>query len=80
MFYSEQGSSSRSAATHILGAAKNTKIRMDEKVIFQLFKDIIIAQNKAFLRDLALKFNRNPEDFTRKYLKPEYYLPIIDRQ
>lgn len=53
---------------------------MDEKMTFKIFKDIIIAQNKVFLRDLAIRYNRNPEDFLRKYLKPEFYLPIIDRQ
>lgn len=53
---------------------------MDEKVMFRTFKDIIIAQNRAFLKDLASKFNRDPEVLIAKYLKPEYYLPIIERQ
>jgi hypothetical protein len=52
---------------------------MDEKVAFQVIKNVIIKQNEVFLRDLAVRFNRDPDDFCKKYIKPEYYLPIIQR-
>jgi len=52
---------------------------MDEKVIFQTIKQVIIKQNEIFLRDLARRFKRNPDDFCKKYIKPEYYLPILER-
>lgn len=52
---------------------------MDEKVIFQLFKDIIIKQNQVFIEDIAKYFKRDPDYLKAKYIKPEYYLPILER-
>lgn len=52
---------------------------MDEKVIFQTIKQVIIKQNEVFLRDLARRFKRDPDDFCKKYIKPEYYLPVLER-
>ena len=58
---------------------------MDQKIkqenyqeTFQLFKNIIISQNEIFLKDLAKKFNKNPDDLIKKYIRQDYYLPIID--
>ncbi len=52
---------------------------MDEKIIFQLFKQIIIKQNQEFIEDLAKTFKRDSEELKEKYIKPEYYLPILIR-
>ena len=55
---------------------------MDEKVklteAFQAIKNVIIAQNQTFIRDLARKFHKNPDELCKKYNKPEYYLPMVD--
>ena len=52
---------------------------MDEKMTFSMIKTIIMKQNEAFIRDLAKKFNKDPEDMVKKYLHPSYYLPILER-
>ncbi len=52
---------------------------MDEKIIFQLFKQIIIKQNQEFIEDLAKTFKRDSEELKEKYIKAEYYLPILIR-
>ena len=52
---------------------------MDEKVAFQAIKNIIIEQNKVFITDLAKRFKKNPEEMCKKYIKPEYYLPIYEK-
>jgi hypothetical protein len=51
---------------------------MDEKVVFQLFKNIIKTQNERFISDLAKKFGRDPDVLLKNYLKPDYYLPIVE--
>jgi hypothetical protein len=51
---------------------------MDEKIVFNMFKNMIIAQNEVFIRDLAKKFKRDPDELCKKYIKPEYYLPIVE--
>lgn len=51
---------------------------MDQEVIFGLFKNIIVAQNKDLLTAVAKKNNIDPQYLIDKYLRSEYYLPIID--
>lgn len=46
-------------------------------MMFQMFKNVLIEQNKAFIKDLAKTFYKNEEEMMKKYLKPEYYLPMI---
>ena len=50
-----------------------------EKMVFDVFKTIIIEQNKVMLKKLAEKFNLNYEELLVKYIKPEYYLPVIEK-
>lgn len=50
-----------------------------EKLIFDVFKTIIIEQNKLLLRELATKFDLNYEELLKKYIKPEYYLPVVEK-
>lgn len=50
---------------------------MDEKVVFSTIKETIIAQNRAFLLDLSKRFKLDYEYLCEKYIRPEYYLPIV---
>jgi mRNA deadenylase 3'-5' endonuclease subunit Ccr4 len=50
---------------------------MDEKMMFAAIKNTIIEQNKAFLLDLSKKFKLDYNYLCEKYIKPEYYLPIV---
>ncbi len=54
---------------------------MDYKVkgdmMFQVLKNVIIKENKALLKIIAKHHNLNYEDLEKKYLKPEYYLPLV---
>jgi hypothetical protein len=40
-------------------------------------RNIIIEQNKLFLKMIANKYNISYDMLIEKYLKPEYYLPVI---
>lgn len=44
---------------------------------FELLKSIIIAQNKVLLQRLAERHNLDVDSLYQKYLKPDYYLPLI---
>jgi hypothetical protein len=50
---------------------------MDNKMIFDIFKAVIIEQNKMMLKDVAKQFDLDYETLVEKYIKPEYYLPVI---
>jgi hypothetical protein len=50
---------------------------MDNKMIFDIFKNIIIEQNKVLLLQVSEKCGIDYETLLEKYLKPEYYLPVI---
>ena len=42
-----------------------------------LFKNMIIEQNKVLLRHIAEKTGLEYSYLEEKYIRPEYYLPII---
>jgi hypothetical protein len=46
-------------------------------MIFDIFKAVIIEQNKMMLKDVAKQFDLDYETLVQKYIKPEYYLPVI---
>lgn len=50
-----------------------------EKLIFDMFKTIIIEQNKILLREVSVKFDLDYDELLKKYIKPEYYLPVIEK-
>lgn len=50
-----------------------------EKLIFDVFKTIIIEQNKILLKEVSIKFDLDYDDLLQKYIKPEYYLPVIEK-
>lgn len=47
--------------------------------MFQIFKNILIEQNKEFIKDLAKQFHKKEDELLKKYLKPDYYLPMISK-
>lgn len=46
-------------------------------MIFDIFKSVIIEQNKMLLKDIAEQFDLDYETLLEKYIKPEYFLPVI---
>lgn len=46
-------------------------------MIFDIFKDTIIAQNKILLKEIATKFNLDYDELVKKYITPANYLPVI---
>jgi hypothetical protein len=54
---------------------------MDHKIkgdmMFQVLKNVIIEENKELLKIIARHHNLNYVDLEKKYLKPEYYLPLV---
>lgn len=52
---------------------------MDSDLVFDIFKNIIIKQNKALISRIAKDFKKNEQELLSMYLKPEYYLPIIQK-
>lgn len=52
------------------------KVKKEGDFAFQILKNIIIAENKILFEKIEKKYKLH--DLEKKYLKPEYYLPIID--
>lgn len=50
---------------------------MDQEVIFELFKNVIMKQNEKLLECIARDFKKHEHALRERYLKPDYYLPII---
>lgn len=46
---------------------------------YEIFKNVIIAQNRALLKLIAKDFGRCEQRLLERYLKPEYYLPIVEK-
>ena len=46
-------------------------------MIFDIFKTVIIEQNKFLLKEIATKFDMDYDTLVEKYIKPEYYLPVV---
>jgi hypothetical protein len=42
-----------------------------------MIKNIIKSQNEKLLKDIAVHIGKDESYMIEKYLKPEYYLPII---
>lgn len=52
---------------------------MDKTSTFQIFKNIIIEQNKVLIKKIAVETGVDEEELLEKYLQPAYYLPIITK-
>lgn len=50
---------------------------MENKIVCDVFTNIIKEQNRAFLAEIAKAYNLDYKYLEKKYIKPEYYLPII---
>jgi hypothetical protein len=50
---------------------------MDNKIVFDIFKNVIIEQNKLLLKEISEKFDLDYEYLIDKYIKPSYYLPVV---
>jgi hypothetical protein len=51
---------------------------MDNQIIFNIFKNTIIEQNKLLLKIIAQKYNMDYDELITKYLIPENFLPVIE--
>jgi hypothetical protein len=51
---------------------------MDNQIIFNVFKNTIIEQNKLLLKIIAQKYNKDYDELITKYLIPENFLPVIE--
>jgi hypothetical protein len=52
---------------------------MDSEVGFHLIVNIIKAQNKVLLQQIAHDYDLDARLLQEQYLRPEYYLPIVQR-
>ena len=48
-----------------------------KKMIFSVFKNIIIEQNKVLLKIIADKYDLDYEELLKKYITPDNYLPVV---
>lgn len=48
-----------------------------ELIFFNMVTNIIKQQNTILLKEIAKKIDKDESYMLEKYLKPEYYLPII---
>jgi iron uptake system EfeUOB component EfeO/EfeM len=53
---------------------------MDKKMTFDVFKNIIIEENKKLIKQIAITFNKDEQYLLDKYITPTYYLPIISKK
>lgn len=52
---------------------------MDCQIAFSVIKNVIMEQNKVLLKRLAEELNMDYDELLIKYLKPEYYLPVVSQ-
>lgn len=50
---------------------------MMKEMVFNVFKNIIIEQNKTLLKIIAEKYDLDYEDLLKKYITPDHYLPVV---
>jgi hypothetical protein len=48
-----------------------------DDLVFEMFKTIIIEQNKVLLKKVANDNNISGEHMLQTYLQPAYYLPVL---
>lgn len=46
---------------------------------YEMVKNVIKNQNRQLIERIAEDFGRNKERLLQRYLKPEYYLPIVEK-
>ena len=48
-----------------------------KEMVFSIFKNVIIEQNKTLLKIIADKYDLEYEELLKKYITPDNYLPVI---
>jgi hypothetical protein len=51
--------------------------QMMKEMVFNVFKNVIIEQNKILLKIIAEKYDLDYEDLLKKYITPDHYLPVV---
>ena len=59
-----------------VNATKEDDMKM---MVFDVFKNIIIEQNKQLLKIIADKYDLEYDDLLQKYMTPDNYLPVITK-
>ena len=54
------------------------KQMLDREIGFELFKSVTMEQNRALIKQIAKDHKRTESRWLYRYLKPEYYLPIVE--
>lgn len=52
----------------------NTTMKL---MVFNIFKNVIIEQNKVLLKVIADKYDLNYDELLKKYITQDHYLPVI---
>lgn len=47
---------------------------------FAVIKNVIINENKELFKKIAQKYKMDYTELEKKYLKPEYYLPLVTKK
>lgn len=55
----------------------SSSFKKSEELFFNLVKNIIISQNRKLFEELSKISGKDKEYFEHKYLKSEYYLPVM---
>ena len=56
------------------------QVKRKGDMAFHVIKNIIKKQNEELLRNIAHKTQKPVSFMLEKYLKPEYYLPLVVQQ
>ncbi len=52
----------------------NTTMKL---MVFNIFKNVIIEQNKVLLKVIADKYDLDYDELLKKYITQDHYLPVI---
>ena len=58
---------------------KVTAKEFHHKIVFDIFKNVIIEQNKILLKKISEVTGIDEDHLLETYIKPEYYLPVITK-
>lgn len=48
-------------------------------MMFRVLTSMIMKENEALFKTISQEHNLNLSDLKKKYLKPEYYLPLVHK-
>lgn len=58
---------------------KHVTKKQPGSVMFEIMKNIIMQENALLLQKIAKKHRMDADYLIETYLKPEYYVPIVDK-